>query len=211
MAGSGTGTQAGGEYTYYTSPSEVKAYLGIEGTDWDGVLQDMIKAACAVIDKFCRRTFVVTAADETRYFDAWGKARLRIDDLRTITSLKVDTYGDGTFGTELASGDYLLQPANKTPKLWIDLRSTNTRLGSFPKLKQCVEIVGLWGYGDNVPDPIRHACIMQTSRWFKRKDTAFADMTGNPELGEMHVYRSMDADVKLPLILYRRNQGVIVP
>jgi len=210
MAGEGTGTQAVAAVAYYTSPSEVKQYLGIEGIDWDGVLQDMIKAASAVIDKFCRRTFVVTDTDETRSFDAWGKARLRIDDLRSITSLKVDTYGDGSFGTELTSGDYLLQPANKTPKLWIELRPTNTKIAKFPKFKQCVEITGLWGYGDSIPDPIKQACIMLVGRWFKRKDTAFASELSNPELGQMVVYRQLDPDVKLQLVGYRRNPGVLV-
>ncbi|MDY6834155.1 MAG: hypothetical protein SVY53_05070 [Chloroflexota bacterium] len=183
---------------------------GIDGTDYDVILTTMIKAASAVIDKFCRRTFVVDNTEETRYFDAWGKTRLRIDDLRSITSLKVDTNGDGTFGTELGSADYLLQPANKTPKLWIELRPTNTKLAKFPKFKQSVEISGLWGYGDSVPDPIKQACIMLVGRWFKRKDTAFASEVSNPELGQMVVYRQLDPDVKLQLVGYRRNPGVLV-
>ena len=195
----------------YTVISKVKSYLGISGDDYDDILLSMIEAASDTIDKFCHRTFLVKDIPETRDFDAWGTTRVRIDDLRSITSLKVDTDGDGTFGTELLEGDYLLQPANKLPKLWIDLRSTGTKLAKFPKLPQCVEITGLWGYGDSIPQPISQACIMLASRWFKRKDTAFATAVATPELGRFEVSMNVDVDMKLLLQPYRRNQGVIVP
>ena len=54
------------------------------------------------------------------------------------------------------------------------------------------------------PEEIREACLIQVMRWWKRKDSAFQDMVGSPELGTFVVAKELDADIKLILKEYRR-------
>lgn len=56
------------------------------------------------------------------------------------------------------------------------------------------------------PGDISEACLIQTMRWWKRKDTAFADVIGVPELGAITAFKGLDPDVKLILNGYRKIQ-----
>jgi len=55
------------------------------------------------------------------------------------------------------------------------------------------------------PSPIEEACLIQAMRWWKRKDSAFGDVVGVPELGMISVFKGLDPDVKLMLALYRKS------
>ncbi len=55
------------------------------------------------------------------------------------------------------------------------------------------------------PEPITEACIIQSIRLWKRKDSAYQDFTGNPELGMYRVSKGLDSDVKDLLGEYRRG------
>ena len=54
------------------------------------------------------------------------------------------------------------------------------------------------------PSPIVEATIIQTSRLWARKDSAFANVTGFPEVGQMKVSHRLDPDVALLLGQYRK-------
>ena len=54
------------------------------------------------------------------------------------------------------------------------------------------------------PEPVRDAVLIQAARWWKRKDSAYQDVVGMPELGTVAVYKGLDADVKLMISPYRR-------
>ena len=56
----------------------------------------------------------------------------------------------------------------------------------------------------NYPYDIVEACLIQAMRWWKRKDTAFADVIGIPELGAVSVFKGLDPDVRLILNSYRK-------
>lgn len=54
------------------------------------------------------------------------------------------------------------------------------------------------------PYDIVEACLIQAMRWWKRKDTAFGDIVGVPELGAISIFKGLDPDVKLILNNYRK-------
>ena len=52
--------------------------------------------------------------------------------------------------------------------------------------------------------PVVEACLMQTSRLWKRKDSGFASTVGLPQTGVFGVFRGLDPDVKQLLSAYRK-------
>lgn len=54
------------------------------------------------------------------------------------------------------------------------------------------------------PSPIVQATLITAMRAFKRKDSAYQDAVGSPEIGELLVYKGLDADVKAVLQHYRK-------
>ena len=54
------------------------------------------------------------------------------------------------------------------------------------------------------PEPVVEACLMQTSRLWKRKDSGFASRVGLPQTGSFDVFRGLDPDVKQLLSPYRK-------
>ena len=54
------------------------------------------------------------------------------------------------------------------------------------------------------PGPVAEACLMQTSRLWKRKDSGFASRVGLPQTGTFDVFRGLDPDVKQLLSPYRK-------
>ncbi len=52
------------------------------------------------------------------------------------------------------------------------------------------------------PGPITELTLIQASRWWKRRETAFADVSGNPELGTYTAYKGLDPDIKIGVANY---------
>lgn len=99
------------------------------------------------IDNQTLRHFYVK--DETRYFDGTG-SRLRLEDLLSVTTLKLDEDGDQTFEVTMASTDYFLYPLNFFPKMEVKISSNSDYSGFAGGVLRGVEIDGSWGYGDGI-------------------------------------------------------------
>ena len=138
----------------YATLTELKAILGITSTTDDTVMRKILEAASRSIESYCNRRFYSTT--ETKYFD--GALTLWIPDLLSITTLKTDEDGDGTFENTFqvatAPVDYLLygggleDSLNLYPKIRIEINPDGD-YGSFANgVKKGVEIAGVWGYGD---------------------------------------------------------------
>lgn len=133
----------------YCSIADVKGALGITATTDDTIIRKMCEAASRAIDTWTNRFFYAQSA--TRYFD--GRVPLWVDDLLSITTIKTDEDGDGTFENTLTvTTDYLLYPLNSYPKTKVVL-SVDSGYGSFGASKKGCEIAGLWGYGDGSATP----------------------------------------------------------
>ncbi|MBM3131922.1 MAG: hypothetical protein FJZ95_02670, partial [Chloroflexi bacterium] len=180
----------------YIVIADVKKLIGLTGEDieWDAHLTKLATAVSDAIDYECGRSFVVKTEDETRYVDADGGTVLRIDDLRTLSSVALDTSLDSTFATALTENtDFYLKPFNKSPKLWLSLNPNGT-YDRWPNQRRAVKIVGLWGYDSVIPDAVKVACEMIVARLYKRKDTAFATMIASSTFDGFEVHRGMDPD-----------------
>ena len=187
----------------YCTLDEVKSELSLDNSDYDDMLQAMIGQAKGFIDLYCDREFDTTS--EPRYFDGAGSV-LFIDDLVSVTTLKLDEDGDGTYESTMAATDYILYPLNKTPKRKIEISNDSDYGGFASGIKKGVEINATWGYSSTIPDAVKRASIIQVCRWFKRKDTAFATVISTPDIGTQEIYPGLDPDVKIILGQYVRRR-----
>jgi hypothetical protein len=107
-----------------------------------------MEASSRAVDKYCHRWFYVLSA--TRYYA--GAARtlfFQEDDILSITTLKTDEDGDGTFENTLTENtDFFLYPLNGFPKFRIEINPDGNYGGFGAGIKRGIEIVGLFGYGD---------------------------------------------------------------
>ena len=140
----------------YASISDVKGVLGISATTDDTVIRKIVEASSRFIDNDMRRTFVTSTA--TKYFD--GANVLWVPDLLSVTTLKTDEDGDGTFENtyQVATEpiDYYLygvgleDTLNTFPKIRIETSSNGDYSGFATGCKKGVQIAGIWGYGDGI-------------------------------------------------------------
>jgi hypothetical protein len=192
LSGFITVTQYGGNYC---TLEEIKSELNIDDNDEDDIIQRMIIQSKSAIDDYCHRKFDTETA--TKYYD--GDSVLFIDDLVSVTTLQLDEDGDGTYEATLATTDYILYPRNEYPKTYIKINPNGNYGGFASDILDGVKIIGTWGYASTVPEPVRRAAIIQTCRYFKRRESAYADVIGSAETGTMTVYKGLDPDVELLL------------
>lgn len=194
----------------YCTLEELKARLWPTGATADTVedtsLASVITAASREIDNYCGRRFYTTATDETRYFSTEDPEYLFLDDdLISVTSLKTDNDGDGTYEETWATTDYRMEPVNAAlggrPYTWITLKPQGVR--AFTTIRHAVQIVGKFGYATTAPTPIKEACILHCIRLFRRKDAPFG-VLGPTEMGQVLTIPSVDPDIRRILDSYRR-------
>lgn len=201
-------------YEGYLELEELKKSLTLDGTSFvDLDAQLAILATRDSIEDHCGRRFRTTVADEVRYFDpeCWGSegryvdgefqgyysnAYLNVGDLNSLTSIKVDTDGDGVFETTWASGtDFWLEPYNAPldgrPYDRIALRAAGGR--SFPGYRRSVEITGKWGWAPTPPN-VKLAAKVLATRWIKRRESPFGAAGIGPD-GEVVRISIDDPDV----------------
>jgi hypothetical protein len=106
---------------------------------------------------------------------------------RPYTALMIDPNGDYSVFT---SGKFSSRPGFK-PAL------------SAGRGLPTVKATAKWGYATTVPYPIKEACIVQASRWFKRAESAYADAVATGEMGLLVYRKSLDVDVQAMLISAR--------
>jgi len=184
----------------YATLTELKAILGITSTTDDIPMRKILEAASRAIESNINRRFYCTT--ETKYFD--GAKTLWIPDLLSVTTLKTDEDGDGTFEntfnatlTSTNPVDYILygggleDSLNLYPKVRIEI-SPNGDYGSFANgVKKGVEIVGTWGYGDGT-SATPYVADTTTAEPIDAGETAI-DVTSASNLSAGHTLLLVDA------------------
>jgi len=163
----------------------------------------MCKDASDFVDNHCRRTFALTTA-ATRYFSGAGKT-LFVDDIVSITTLKVDADHDGTYeDTYTADKDYVLFPFNDTPKTMILLSDRTDRtysdFGGYGA--KTVQIVGNFGYS-TVPANVRRAALIKAVELYKQRQSGYTGIIGGAEFGQQAIdprVRFIIADLLAPYV-----------
>jgi hypothetical protein len=193
----------------YATLSDVKAALRVTDNFDDGLLEISIEAASRQIDGFCERVFTQSTA--TRIYRPTDAFTVDIDDLQTLTTLKTDSNGDGTFDVTWAGTDYQLNPLNGISG---GIRSPYTQIKAvgqylFPIYEPrnvnaneaSVQITGVWGFS-TIPTAVKQATIILSMRQFKRYDSPTGVM-GFGDLGVMRV-GAVDPDIQALLMPFRR-------
>ena len=130
----------------YADLTRIKSRLNITGTGDDTDLTMLLNAASRVIEKVTRRHFYLETA--TKYFDG-VKPPLDIEELISITTMKLDFDGNTVFEETMQTTDYILKPMNKFPKTFIEMAYQGSYASFADDIPKGVEIVGGWGYAES--------------------------------------------------------------
>jgi hypothetical protein len=170
----------------YAALSEYKKAVGKTGVDEDVSITAVLNAVFRLLDKECERFFGQDAAAVTRTYDAYGDARLYVDDIATAAGLvvKVDLNADFdvTDADETLTVDthFWLGPANALlspepqPYRYLQVRPDNGVLSVWPEQAHAVQVTAKFGW-PAVPGAIREATILIAREW---RDLAKAGPSG---------------------------------
>jgi hypothetical protein len=196
----------------YATLSEVKAAARITDTIDDGLLEMAIESSSRDIDAYTERVFFSTGATAVaRVYIPQDIYLVETDDIISVTTLKSDSTGNGTFDITWAAKDYQLEPLNgfaggiSTPAtriraigdyLWpvYEPRNVNSNQAS-------VQVTGVFGFA-SIPMAIKQATILASLRAYKRYESP-TGVLGFSDMGVVRVGR-LDPDVERLIQPYRK-------
>lgn len=154
----------------YCTLAEVKAAMRVTDSVDDTLIENSIEGASRRIDGYCSRFFYQTSKTVTFY--AANSYRLQIPDLVSVTTLKTDNDGTGTFTTTwTVNTDYIFEPLDAALQTRPYRAIAATGGKTFPLYYSpdppTVQVVGVWGW-PSIPDDIREACVLLAMRQFAR-------------------------------------------
>ena len=136
----------------YLTQAEAVAYVGQNLVQDTSLLDDVVEAVSRKIDSYCEREFFQTT--EARTFatdDIYSLTFGSYNDLVSITTLKTDPTGAGTYSTTIPATAYQLLPYN-APQASEPFTSLQLLGGvqwpvpTFNMRQNTVEITGVWGW-----------------------------------------------------------------
>lgn len=188
----------------YATLAQVRKELAFEAanTGDDSLLTDLIARAQAWIDAETGWSFEAAAA--TRYYDPTRNvvgAELRVEgDLLTVTTL---TNGDGAVVT---ASQYVLVPANTSPKYAVRLKSSTGLYWTWlTDPENAITLVGTWGYATAAPKNIELATIKLAAYLYRQRDAQQFEVTSAPGQGEQIVPQGIPRTVWQTIRAYRRR------
>jgi hypothetical protein len=133
---------------------------------------------------------------------------LIVDDIHVVTAVKIDEDLDRTFGTTLRPIDFQLEPVNNRAAGqdgWPYVRIRPQEEGYWPlamERRATVRVEGTFGW-DAVPDAVREATILQSSRLYTRLSSPVGVVSFG-DMGAIRVSKFVDPDVDMLLAAFRR-------
>lgn len=195
----------------YTTPQAVRAYLGIDGSTDDALIEDMITRAQTAIETYTDRVFE-SSSQTTHYFevgkDTDGDYLYFDDDLAAINTVKTNAdYGSGYSLTE--NTDYITMPRNDTPYYGLKMLGSSAYYWQYTDDPEMgIEVNGNWAYSTSPPADIVHACIRLVGYYYRQKDSQVFDVTAIPEAGVIQTPVGIPADVRKTLDQYKAKSYV---
>ena len=199
----------------YCSLDDVKAAARITDSLEDDLLELSIEAASREIDLYTERVFYQTGSAGTPVARVYVPQDLYVvetDDIISVTTLKTDSNGDGTFDTTFDTSDFQLEPLNglaggiDTP--YTRIRAIGTYLWPVYEPRNVdanqasVQVTGVFGFA-SVPTAVRQACILSALRQYKRYESP-TGVLGFSDLGAVRVGTKLDPDVERMIQPYRK-------
>lgn len=191
----------------------LKSRLSIPHDDADYELHAACFAASRWIEQHCERVFWRTTSTARTFVpdDCYTVKLPEFCDLISVTSIKTDTAGDGTFATTLSAPDYQLLPYNSSAapedRPYDEIRRLS---GTWPQVwtsgarRNTVQVTGVWGW-PRVPTAVRQAAAIIAADTFSLKDAPF----GVEGAGEFTIQVGENARALKFLAPYRRNPVLV--
>jgi hypothetical protein len=157
----------------YVELEEFKGTTSLKGQTYaDGDIQRGLVAASRGIDMALHRRFWPDAdAAQVRYYTPRHGGWLEVEDLVTLTTLKVDRDSDGTFEeTWVLNTDFVLEPLNaaaESKPFETIRRQPRSGFSGFPCYPRSVELTGKFGWLA-VPDGVKQLTTLIASRLVQR-------------------------------------------
>lgn len=197
----------------YCTRADLKTALAIGTADTadDAVLDEIINATSRMIDEYTGQFFYQITGG-TAYYEPHDYEEVNVDPLTSITSLAVDTDGDGTYDTVLAATDYILEPVNAAmfgkPYTSIELAPATTV--AFPAdLDKGVRIIGNFGWSA-VPSAVAQACIIASSHLYEARKAYLGVIGSGDTGGVIRLSQKLHPEAALLLEGYRKFDGMAV-
>lgn len=179
----------------YSTLAQVKSALRITDNLDDSLLEMAIESASRAIDSYTNRNFY-NAGTAVRYYAPNGAFTVTTDDMISLSSLETMSDTDDTFDTTWTATDYQLEPLNGVVDGITQPYTQIRAVGDYTFLdlagEATVKVTGVWGWSA-VPIQVTQACVIQSSRIYKRLDSPLGIISG--ELGSMRVGSRIDPDV----------------
>lgn len=182
-----------------TTLAAVRSFLqkGTTETGQDVIIGSLITRASRLIEAETGREFTPTTGQARTFVHREGRL-LQVGDLRSVTSIVLDTQLAASSQTTLASTDYALRPKPARDGIyqWV-------RLPGYPGVvDREVTITGDWGFA-TIPDDVAHACIVTVAIWLRRDVAAF-ERTFSIEEDRLERPQALPSAVRSGLAHYRR-------
>lgn len=201
----------------YITLATFKATAELTGTTFaDADATSALETASRTIDELCspkpsggiRRRFYADAdALQVRYYTPFDRDSLVIDDLVTLTSLKTDPGGDGTFGyTWTLNTDFNLAPLNAEAdgRPWERITRHPRGTYHFPTAyPRSVQVTGKFGWA-TTPQAIIEATGLLAARLLTLKREAPLGIVGGGDGIALRVAREM-TDLMVLIGPYQRG------
>ncbi len=193
----------------YATLVQVKAAMRITDNIDDTLIEMAVESASRAIDGFAMRSFY-SSGTATRYYAADDSYVVQTDDIAgTAITLQTSSAGDGIFDTTWAVIDYQLEPNNGyTDGLSVPytrIRAVENYLFPVEVEQALVKVTAVFGW-PAVPIAITQACVIQSSRLFKRLDSPLG-VAGFGDMGAVRVSRYLDPDVEQLIAPYRKTRN----
>jgi hypothetical protein len=195
----------------YATLAEVKAALRITDAVDDTLLEMAVESASRLIDGYASRIFY-SSGTATRYYVGQDDFNVEVDDLANGTvTITTATDADGVFDTVWKTTDYQLEPLNGVLDgiAWpyTNIRAVGDYLWPITGGEALIKVQGTFGW-PYTPIAIKQACIIQSSRIYKRLDSPLG-VAGFGDLGAIRVSRDLDPDVAQLVSPYKRMRSII--
>lgn len=188
----------------YIQVEEFKSTIELSGTSFsDEDVKVALRSACRAIDEICGQRFYPDSdAAQVRYYSPSDYWTLYVDPIVTITSLKTDDAGDGTFeNTWTLNTDYTAEPLNAAAdsqpwnKLCVHPTGTHLFPANFPR---SVQLTGKFGWSVT-PAQVEEATTLMAHRLLKRARQAPFGVSGLGLDGSVVRIMMSDPDVMMLL------------
>lgn len=186
----------------YCTTTDIKNTFGTqwtEGVAFDTYLETLIFMASRLIDREqnwrdCHYAISDSAATN-RHYDTRSVLEMQIDRCLddAAFAVAVDEQSNGTYVAWVRNTDYIAYPLDEGWITKIVIKDDASKV--FTSGQRLLRVTGRWGAFATPPHEIQQACIITTSRWFKRGLQQFQDTGALLELGELTYTKALDPDV----------------